>query len=74
MSQYDFNTSAECTELIGSLKGMKLRHPQEDFSSVVYKNFEGHQIPVMKGYERYLRLIWGGLYAITSGGTTRGKT
>ena len=37
---------------------MKLRHPREDFASVVYKDFEGHQIPVMKGYERYLRLIW----------------
>ncbi|MDU1973254.1 LicD family protein [Veillonella rogosae] len=59
MTKYDFNTSKECTELIGSLKGMKLRHPQEDFASVVYKDFEGHQIPVMKGYERYLRLIWG---------------
>ena len=59
MTQYDFDTSDECTELIGSLKGMKLRHPREDFASVVYKDFEGHQIPVMKGYERYLRLIWG---------------
>ena len=36
-----------------------LRHPREDFASVIYKDFEGHQIPVMKGYERYLRLIWG---------------
>ena len=59
MTQYDFDTSDECTELIGSLKGMKLRHPREDFASVVYKDFEGYQIPVMKGYERYLRLIWG---------------
>ena len=59
MTQYDFDTSDECTELIGSLKGMKLRHPREDFASVVYKDFEGHQIPVMKGYERYLHLIWG---------------
>ena len=59
MTKYDFNTSKECTELIGSLKGMKLRHPREDFASVVYKDFEGHQIPVMKGYERYLCLIWG---------------
>ena len=59
MSQYDFDTSYEVTELIGSLKGMKLRHPRQDFDHVVYKEFEGHQIPVMAGYERYLRLIWG---------------
>ena len=59
MSQYDFETSHEVTELIGSLKGMKLRHPRQDFDHVVYKEFEGHQIPVMAGYERYLRLIWG---------------
>ena len=59
MSQYDFDTSHEVTELIGSLKGMKLRHPRQDFDHVVYKEFEGHQIPVMAGYERYLRLIWG---------------
>ena len=39
MTQYDFDTSDECTELIGSLKGMKLRHPREDFASVVYKDF-----------------------------------
>lgn len=59
MTQYDFDSSDEVTELIGSIKGMKLRHPQKDFSDVVYKDFEGHQIPVMAGYERYLRLIWG---------------
>ena len=59
MSQYDFETSDEVTELIGSLKGMKLRHPRQDFDHVIYKEFEGYQIPVMAGYERYLRLIWG---------------
>ena len=31
----------------------------EDFDKVVYLEFEGIQMPVMKGYERYLHLIWG---------------
>ena len=59
MSKYKWEECSEVTELIGSIKGMLLRHPKNDFEQVTYKNFEGHQIPVMAGYERYLRLIWG---------------
>ena len=59
MSKYKWSDCDEVTELIGSIKGMLLRHPKRDFEKVVYKNFEGYQIPVMAGYERYLRLIWG---------------
>ena len=46
MSQYDFDTSHEVTELIGSLKGMKLRHPRQDFDHVVYKEFEVIKFPL----------------------------
>ena len=59
MSRYDWDECEEVTELIGSIKGMKLRHPKEDFENVLYKDFEGHQIPVMAGYDRYLHLIFG---------------
>lgn len=59
MSKYKWEECQEVTELIGSLKGMKIRHPKSDFDNVVYKEFEGYQIPVMAGYERYLSLIWG---------------
>lgn len=59
MVRYKWDECDEVTELIGSLKGMKLRHPKDDFDNVVLIDFEGHEIPVMKGYERYLRLIWG---------------
>lgn len=59
MSCYSWDSCDEVTELIGSIKGMLLRHPKEDFNKVIYKNFEGYQIPVMAGYDRYLRLIWG---------------
>ena len=59
MSKYDWDECDEVTELIGSIKGMLLRHPKEDFENIVYKDFEGYQIPVMSGYDRYLHLIWG---------------
>ena len=41
------------------MKLLILRHPKVDFDNIVYKEFEGHQIPVMTGYDRYLKLIWG---------------
>lgn len=59
MSKYKWDDCDEVTELIGSIKGMLLRHPKCDFFNVVYKDFEGYNFPVMAGYDRYLRLIWG---------------
>lgn len=59
MAHFSWEKCAEVTELIGSIHGMLLRHPKKDFDNVVYKEFEGHQIPVMAGYDRYLKLIWG---------------
>lgn len=59
MSKYSWDECTEVTELIGSIKGMLLRHPKEDFENVIYKDFEGYHIPVMAGYDRYLHLIWG---------------
>ena len=59
MTKYKWEDCEEVTELIGAIHGMLLRHPKTDFDNVVYKEFEGHQLPVMAGYERYLRLIWG---------------
>lgn len=59
MSRYAWKDCEEVTELIGALHGMVLRHKKEDFENVVYREFEGHQLPVMAGYETYLRRIWG---------------
>lgn len=59
MSRYKWDECEEVTELIGAIHGMLLRHPRVDFDKVVYKEFEGYQIPVMAGYDRYLKLIWG---------------
>lgn len=59
MSKYSWDECDDVTELIGSVKGMLLRHPKERFASVVYKRFEGYDMPVMVGYDEYLRLIFG---------------
>ncbi len=59
MTQYKWEDCDEVTELIGSIKGMLLRHPKKDFDEVVYLDFEGYKVPVMAGYECYLTEIWG---------------
>lgn len=59
MTRYRWEDCDEVTELIGSIKGMMLRHPKKDFDHVVYLDFEGHKVPVMAGYKRYLSEIWG---------------
>lgn len=59
MKKYSWSDCKYVTELIGSIKGMKLRHPKEWFDHVEYLEFEGHSLPVMKGYKQYLTLIWG---------------
>lgn len=58
MSQYSYDGVDEVTELIGSLKGMLIKHPKLDFESSVWLPFENTQMPVMKGYHRYLTLIF----------------
>ena len=59
MKKYSWDDCEYVTELIGSIKGMKLRHPKEWFDKVDYLEFEGHRLPVMHGYKQYLTLIWG---------------
>lgn len=59
MTRYRWEDCDEVTELVGSIKGMLLRHPKADFDDTVMMDFEGHQVPAMKGYDRYLHLIWG---------------
>ena len=59
MSKYSWENADYVTELIGSIKGMLIKHPKEDFSNVHYASFEGHTMPIMSGYDRYLKLIWG---------------
>lgn len=59
MSKYDWDDCDEVTELIGSIKGMLLRHPKDDFENTIRFQFEDFSVPVMKGYDRYLTHIFG---------------
>lgn len=59
MSKYSWQYAEYITELTGSIHGMLLKHEKGDFDNVVYKEFEGLMLPVMKGYRKYLKRIWG---------------
>ena len=59
MTKYRWDECKHVTELIGSIRGMLLRHQKGDFDSAVYLEFEGHMLPAMKGYESYMKKIWG---------------
>lgn len=59
MSKYDWDECDEVTELVGSIKGMLIRHPKGDFSDVIRVQFEDITVPIMVGYDRYLTLIFG---------------
>ena len=38
---------------------MKTKHPLKDFATTVEVDFEGYKMPLMKGYDSYLRSIFG---------------
>lgn len=59
MTKHNWDDVDYVTELIGSVKGMLLKHPKEWFNSSVLVNFEDTEMPIMKGYEQYLDLIFG---------------
>ncbi len=59
MSKYKWDDCRCVTELIGSVKGMLWIHPKAWFDHVVYKEFEGHEMPLMAGYNQYMHRIWG---------------
>lgn len=59
MTKYKWDDCEEVTELIGSIKGMLIRHPKKDFDSAIRMKFENVDVPVMAGYKSYLHRIWG---------------
>lgn len=59
MTRYGFYSSKNITELIGEVYGMLEKHPLEDFITTVDINFEGYMMPLMKGYDAYLRSVFG---------------
>ncbi len=59
MTRYDFYMNKNITELIGEVYGMLEKHPVEDFSTTVDVDFEGYKMPLMKGYDAYLKSVFG---------------
>lgn len=59
MSKYAWDDCKYVTELIGSIKGMTLRHPKEWFTAPKWVDFEGYMMPIMSGYHEYLTRIFG---------------
>ena len=59
MTKYQFYNNNFITELIGSIHGMKIKHPIQEFIQSEYVEFEGHQMPLMKGYDTYLKSVFG---------------
>lgn len=55
--KYDWDSCVHVKELWG--KTSFYNFPKEWFDHVVYFDFEGHQMPVMAGYDEYLSLIFG---------------
>lgn len=56
-SKYSWEKATFVKELWG--KTSFYNFPKEWFDSVVYFDFEGHPMPLMKGYHEYLTLIFG---------------
>lgn len=59
MSKYKLEDTDSITELCAGPGYMKNRYPKEAFASAVYKEFEGHLLPIPVGYDAYLRIAFG---------------
>lgn len=58
MSRYQFYNCQYVTELIGQIYGMVIKHPIEEFMQETYVEFEGHPMPLMVGYDSYLKSVF----------------
>ena len=58
MVKYDFYSNKRITELIGNINGMLTTHPLEGFLDTVEVEFEGHPMPLMRGYDEYFTSIF----------------
>ena len=59
MSKYKIEDCDSITELCAGPGYMKNRYPKEAFTSAVFHNFEGYEMPLPKGYDAYLRIAFG---------------
>jgi len=59
MTRFKISDCDKITELCTRYKYMVLEYPKEIFESSVYKEFEGHMMPVPVGYDEYLKMAFG---------------
>lgn len=59
MSKYSISECKYITELCAGPGYMKNEYPKEIFDSAVLKEFEGYNLPIPVGYNRYLRIAFG---------------
>lgn len=59
MTKYRIEDCDSITELCSGFRYMKKRYPKDAFSEATYKEFEGYQMPLPKGYDEYLKIAFG---------------
>lgn len=59
MVKYPIKDGKYISQLLSGVKFMKLKYPKEIFARPVYKEFEGHQMPVATDYDKYLKMGFG---------------
>lgn len=59
MTKYKISDCDYITELCAGPHYMQNEYPKEIFERAVYKTFEGHQMPLPVGYDRYLKIAFG---------------
>ncbi len=59
MSRYPISECDHITELCVRYNYMVNEYPKEIFASAVYKEFEGHMMPIPVGYDTYLKMAFG---------------
>lgn len=59
MTKYPIQECSAVTELCAGPHYMKNKYPKSAFKNAVYKEFEGHMMPIPAGYDAYLGIAFG---------------
>jgi len=59
MTKYKIKDCDYITELCSGPKYMQLEYPKELFAKAIYKEFEGYNMPIPIGYDKYLKMAFG---------------
>ena len=59
MSKYDFDKADKVTELCAWYQYMVNEYPKSAFAEQLYLPFENTELPVMNGYDTYLKMAFG---------------